>query len=77
MIDKMSIFLPERRWFSPGMFNIFYILNPWRKSSPSVQLRSGDADWCSDPLSHPVIRAMDINELADLPFRSAREQGRR
>jgi hypothetical protein len=53
------------------------MLNPWRKRSPSVPVRPGDADWCSDPLSHPVIRAMDPNELADLPFRSAREHGGR
>lgn len=59
------------------MFNIIYMLNPWRKRFPSVPVRPEDDDWRSDPLSHPVIRAMDPNELADLPFRSAREHGRR
>lgn len=28
----------------------------------------------SDPLSHPAIRVMDADELADLPFSSLRDR---
>ena len=31
--------------------------------------------WCSDPLSHPDLQSMSLNQLADLPFEPARIDG--
>ena len=35
------------------------------------------ADWQGDPLSHPAVRAMDPDDLADLSFASMRRCKRR
>lgn len=34
------------------------------------------AGWSRDPLSHPVLDAMSLSELADLPAQSLRACGR-
>ena len=51
------------------MIKLIYTIFKWLKPSP---LSSGAA--CDDdPLSHPTIRTMDADELADLPFSSMHE----
>jgi len=32
----------------------------------------GDDQWLRDPLAHPVLDAMSLNELADLPVQALR-----
>ena len=54
------------------MMKILYILNPWRGRAATAI----PADAACDPLSDPAIRAMSPDELADLPFASARERRR-
>ena len=54
------------------MMKLIYILIPWRRPSPAP----GGGGWREDPLSHPAIRAMGPDELADLPFASMRERRR-
>lgn len=56
---------------STGMMKLLYIITRWRRPPPAPD----STDWRDDPLSHPAIRAMDPDELADLPFASMR--GRR
>lgn len=51
------------------MLKLIYTLIKWLVSQ---SLRPG-TDWGDDPLSHPTIRAMDPDELADLPFASMRK----
>ncbi|GAB4348434.1 MAG: hypothetical protein Kow0026_02930 [Oricola sp.] len=50
------------------MMKMFYnIVSRLAPTSPR-----GNSDWHGDPLSHPVIRKMSPDELADLPFSGAR-----
>lgn len=51
------------------MLKIIYTILHWLKpASPT----DDDDDRRADPLSHPAIRSMDPDELADLPFPSMR-----
>ena len=52
------------------MIKLIYIIFKWLK--PSTVISNAVCD--SDPLSHPVIRGMDADELADLPFSSMHER---
>ncbi|NTS30428.1 hypothetical protein HQ945_04100 [Phyllobacterium sp. BT25] len=49
---------------------IFFLMRIfWR--SAIAKWEHGDSeilDWQRDPLSHPVLDAMGLDELADLPF---------
>ncbi|WP_421858359.1 hypothetical protein [Oricola sp.] len=49
------------------MFKLSYIFgNPMkRQPDPIDEIR---AQWINDPLSHPDIARMSVDELADLPF---------
>lgn len=49
------------------MLKLIYILIQWLK--PPQADREADGD----PLSHPAIRAMNPDELADLPIATARQ----
>ncbi|MBZ9654140.1 hypothetical protein [Phyllobacterium lublinensis] len=44
------------------IFSLLQVLSQWFRSADET------ADWYSDPLSHPVLEAMRLDELADLPF---------
>lgn len=53
------------------------MLNQLRKLLGSLyrRVREGQAgdrnrrpSWCSDPLSHPELEQMSLDQLADLPF---------
>jgi|GEM_PF-6813733 len=52
------------------MIKLIYTIFKWLKPSAFTS----DAACDSDPLSHPAIRAMDADELADLPFSSMHER---
>lgn len=54
------------------MIKLLYILTPWRRPSSAPDR----AEWRNDPLSHPAIRAMNPDELADLPFATMRGRQR-
>ena len=46
-------------------------LNRWigrGSRSRRPQPISDEARWAEDPLSHPVLKAMNARELADIPF---------
>ena len=48
------------------MIKLIYTIFKWLKPSGTGSTAVCD----NDPLSHPAIRAMDTDELADLPFSS-------
>jgi len=52
------------------MMKLIYTIFKWLTPSTFVS----DAICDNDPLSHPAIRAMDKDELADLPFSSMHER---
>ena len=52
------------------MIKLIYTILKWLKPLPAPSNAVCD----TDPLSHPVIRAMDADELADLPFSSMQER---
>jgi len=60
------------RVFKPGEITMFTInLNRWigRGRRPRrPQPVSDEERWAADPLSHPVLKAMNARELADIPF---------
>jgi hypothetical protein len=41
-------------------------------TGPQVERSAICPPWCSDPLSHPDLQKMSLNQLADLPFDAAR-----
>ncbi|MBB3237799.1 hypothetical protein [Phyllobacterium endophyticum] len=50
---------------------IFFLPRAFAKWLRASRTRLGDTDcgnWKSDPLAHPVLQAMDLDQLADLPF---------
>ncbi|MFZ2101091.1 MAG: hypothetical protein WAU86_11060 [Oricola sp.] len=74
MTDKKSIFFGDHQCLYADMKQILYILGFRRR--PPVPAPLCGTEWASDPLSHPAIRAMRPDELADLPFRTARDNRR-
>ncbi|SDP67988.1 hypothetical protein SAMN05428967_2957 [Phyllobacterium sp. YR620] len=49
---------------------IFFLMRIfWRSAVAKRERGDGEIlDWQRDPLSHPVLDAMCLDELADLPF---------
>jgi hypothetical protein len=49
---------------------IFFLLRALIARFCGGQIESGDAEssWQRDPLAHPTLQAMDLDQLADLPF---------
>ena len=49
---------------------IFLIRALWRGCEVRVDTRESEsmADWQRDPLSHPTLEMMGLDQLADLPF---------
>ncbi|RCW87798.1 hypothetical protein C7476_101567 [Phyllobacterium bourgognense] len=53
------------------MIKIFLPLMSYISWVLDQQLYSGgeaEFDWQRDPLAHPTLQAMDLDQLADLPF---------
>ncbi|PSH70781.1 hypothetical protein CU102_01665 [Phyllobacterium brassicacearum] len=44
------------------IFSLLRILSKWSRGDDAP------ADWHRDPLSHPALEAMCLDQLADLPF---------
>jgi hypothetical protein len=40
----------------------------WLRNGLTQSDRDPANDWYRDPLSHPALEAMELDELADLPF---------
>ncbi|MBZ9604480.1 hypothetical protein [Phyllobacterium chamaecytisi] len=50
---------------------IFFLLRALIARFCGGQIESGDdaeSNWQRDPLAHPTLQAMDLDQLADLPF---------
>ncbi|HMF68294.1 MAG TPA: hypothetical protein VK602_11865 [Phyllobacterium sp.] len=50
---------------------IFFLIRAWTTWLRGGQDKPGDdtaANWNRDPLAHPTLQAMDLDQLADLPF---------
>ncbi|PSH63916.1 MULTISPECIES: hypothetical protein [Phyllobacterium] len=43
-------------------------LEMWLRNGLTQSDRDPANDWYRDPLSHPALEAMELDELADLPF---------
>jgi len=50
---------------------IFFLIRAlWGNAGPRADPRDDEpvADWQRDPLSHPALEIMGLDQLADLPF---------
>jgi hypothetical protein len=50
------------------IFLLLRSLVPWFHYNGTQPGREPANDWYSDPLSHPALEAMCLDQLADLPF---------
>jgi hypothetical protein len=50
------------------IFSLYRIFVLWLSDDQAMPDRDPANDWCRDPLSHPALQAMRLDELADLPF---------
>jgi hypothetical protein len=50
------------------IFLLLRTLATWLRDDRTQSDREGANDWYRDPLSHPALEAMGLDELADLPF---------
>ncbi|MEK1853594.1 MAG: hypothetical protein AAAC48_17450 [Phyllobacterium sp.] len=50
------------------IFSLLRALPLWLRDNQVQASRNADVDWRRDPLSHPALRTMCLDQLADLPF---------